>query len=384
MERLEKIQAALSESEYDAILAVGADNFAYLTGAVLPFAEHYPTRWAGVLLSKGGERVVMLPQDWSQAVKDQGWRGETLVYDENRGVEDEGFSQMVQEVVIGLGLESKRIGLDTYRASKQLVGHLAKGLPKAEWASADPMLRDLRIRKTQEEVAYIEKACKQVDRGIVYALMHLEGAVANPGYTVAEFTERVRVHIFENGASGVGLLNSAFGNEGQFYYTPQRGWVEEGVLFRVDASAHYKGYWANIGRMGVTGDPTPEQEEAYQDNLRLKEEALTILKPGVSCNEVFAHVTRVAEKKAIQMWREPGIGHGVGASHHEAPYLTLNCSIELKEGMVVALDIYTFGPHRELVHSKDVYVITEEGSRRLSWYRSWDKLYHVYGWRATH
>jgi Xaa-Pro dipeptidase len=246
------------------------------------------------------------------------------------------------------------------------------------------MLRDLRIIKTQGEIGFIERACKQADRGIVYALMHLEGVVENPGYTIAEITERIRVHVNENGASGVGLLNSAFGSDGQIYYTPQKGWIKEGELFRMDVSAHYMGYWTNVGRMGVTGKPTPEQENAYKENLKLKATALEMLKPGVACNEVYAHVIRAAEKQAVGFWKEPGIGHGVGASHHEAPYLNLNCSTELKEGMVIALDIHTYGPRQELVHSKDVYAITEEGNRKLSWYKTWDKLYNVYGIRATH
>ena len=116
----------------------------------------------------------------------------------------------------------------------------------------------------------------------------------------------------------------------------------------------------------------------------LKKTALEMLKPGVACNEVYAHVARVAEKQAVGFWKEPGIGHGVGASHHEAPYLNLSCSTELKKGMVIALDIYTYGPRQELIHSKDIYEVTDEGNRKLSWYMPWDKLYHVFGFRATH
>ena len=51
--------------------------------------------------------------------------------------------------------------------------------------------------------------------------------------------------------------------------------------------------------------------------------------------------------------------------------------------MVIALDIYTYGPRQELVHSKDIYAITEEGNRKLSWYKTWDKLYHVYGYQGN-
>ena len=380
----EKIKTEIGEAEYDAVLAMGVDNFNYLTRTVLPFAENYPSRKAAALLPKEGTPVVVLPQDWSQAVIDQGWQGEVLVYDENQGYETGAFVKAAEELIVSMGLDKNKIGLDTSRVSKGLMDSLSGKLPNIEWEPADPMLRDLRIIKTKGEIDFIERACKQADRGIIYALMHLEGVVDNPGYTIAEITERIRVHVNENGASGVGILNSAFGSDGQIYYTPQRGWVKDGELFRMDVSAHYMGYWTNIGRMGVTGKPTPDQENAYKENLMLKETALEMLKPGVACNEVYAHVARVAEKQAVGFWKEPGIGHGVGASHHEAPYLNLSCSTELRPGMVIALDIYTYGPRQELVHNKDIYAITEEGNRKLSWYMAWDKLYHVYGFRATH
>ncbi len=379
-----KIGTAVRESEFDAVLAIGVDNFNYLTRTVLPFAEYYPSRKAVTLIPKEGTPVVILPQDWSQAVRDQGWKGEVLVYDENKGYETGAFVKAVKKLIVGMGLDHSKIGFDAARVSKGLMDSLSGKLPKVKWEPADPMIRDLRIIKTRGEIEFIKRVCKQADRGIVYALMHLEGAVDSPGYTISEITERIRVHVNENGASGVGLLNTAFGREGQTYYTPQKGWVKDGELFRMDVSAHYMGYWTNLGRMGVTGKPVSEQEKAYRENLRLRETALEVLNPGVACNDVYAHVARVAEKQAIGFWKEPGIGHGVGVSHHEAPYLNLSCSTELKEGMVIALDIYTYGPRQELVHNKDVYEITGEGSRKLSWYREWDELYHVYGMRATH
>jgi len=52
--------------------------------------------------------------------------------------------------------------------------------------------------------------------------------------------------------------------------------------------------------------------------------------------------------------------------------------------MVVALDVHTHGPGMELIHDKDVYAITDDGSRKLSWYRDWDRMYAVTGFRATH
>ena len=385
MEQLEsRVDAVINRCECDAVLAFGVDNFNYLTQTVLPFAWHYPTRRAAALFPKNGRPVVTCPLDWSEAVKDQDWIGEIVPQDEALAVGDDAVMGSLTKIIRNLELEGKTIGIDTSRITKSLMDSLLKQFPSVKWLPVDAVIRELRLVKTSSEVSYIEKACKQADRGIVYALMHLEGTVDNPGYTISEFTERIRVHINENGASGVGLLNTAFGTECQIYYTPQRGWVKEGDLFRMDVSSEYLGYWANVGRMGVTGSPTAEQEAAYRDNLRLRASALETLKPGVACNEVYTQVVRAAEKQGIAFWKEVGIGHGVGASHHEPPYLNLSDGTELKEGMVIALDIYTYGPRQELIHSKDIYHITEGGHRKLSWYRDWKELYEVTGFRATH
>ena len=385
MEQLEsRVDAVINRCECDAVLAFGVDNFNYLTQTVLPFAWHYPTRRAAALFPKNGRPVVTCPLDWSEVVKDQDWIGEIVPQDEALAVGDDAVMGSLTKIIRNLELEGKTIGVDTSRITKSLMDSLMKQFPSVKWVPVDAVIRELRLVKTSSEVSYIEKACKQADRGIVYALMHLEGTVDNPGYTISEFTERIRVHINENGASGVGLLNTAFGTECQIYYTPQRGWVKEGDLFRMDVSSEYLGYWANVGRMGVTGSPTAEQEAAYRDNLRLRASALETLKPGVACNEVYTQVVRAAEKQGIAFWKEVGIGHGVGASHHEPPYLNLSDGTELKEGMVIALDIFTYGPRQELIHSKDIYHITEGGHRKLSWYRDWKELYEVTGFRATH
>lgn len=375
---------AFKEIEVDMFLIFGVDNFNYFTSSILPFAEYYPDRKAVLLIPMEGVSTVFLPIDWSQAINDQGWKGETQVYNEDESVNAEALVRRVSKEIENRGLESGKIGIDTSRITYGLLNQFKVALPKAEWKPVDDIISEMRIVKTPDEVALIEKASNQADCGIVWALMHLEGTVDTLKYTVAEFTERIRVHVNENGASGVGLLATSLGSEGQIYYTPQRGWFRNCEIFRMDVTSHFNGYWTNIGRMGVTGKPTPEQTAAYQENRRLKTATLDMLKPGVMCNEVYAHALRESERMAIGLWKEAGIGHGVGASHHEAPYLNLSDSTELKPGMVVALDIYTYGPRKELIHDKDIYVITENSNRKLSWYRDWDRLYSVTGFRATH
>ena len=92
----------------------------------------------------------------------------------------------------------------------------------------------------------------------------------------------------------------------------------------------------------------------------------------------------MAEKNNIKFMAGNGAGHGLGASEIEAPFITADDQTVLQEGMVIALDIVTSGPLGELYQSKDAYEITTEGCRLLSWYKNWDELYTIRGFRSTH
>lgn len=380
----EKINSALATKDLDALLALGVDNFTYVSHIVLPFASNYPDRQAAVLRTTEGSGGIACPIDWEEVIKDQGWDGELVAYDENEGLPPKALIGSIKVLIARLGLEKAKIGIDETRASKQLVDMLNEIIPDAEWIPFDGTLRDLRLLKTPQEVKLIESAAYQSELGIITALMHLEGTVAVPGYTINEFTERVRVHVFEFGGTGVEHMATQVGADAQMFYTPQRGWIKEGDLARIDITNHLKGYWSNAGRMAVIGNPSPEQSAAFEKNLRIKSLALATLKPGTRCNEAFAEVKKKANEIGIHFFEDAGIGHGVGVSHREPPFLNASDETVLRSGMVIALDVYTYGPEKELVHSKDIYEITGSGPNLLSWYKTWDKLYAVTGFRSTH
>ena len=331
-----------------------------------------------------GEKHIVCPFDWAEAFRKQGWGGNITTYDENEDIPPRAAADALCGVLSDLGLEGGQIGVDTMRVSELFIRLLTKRLPAADWVPCDDLLNRLRIVKTQDEVKLLEEAAKQSDRGIIGALNHLEGTVDTLGYTVAEFSERIRVHIGEYGGSGVGHLATTQGSQAQLHYAPQRGEFAQGNLVRMDVTNHYRGYWSNAGRMAVIGDPDEAQARAYRDNLVLKMAAEERLRPGEHCRGVFEAVIRASRENGVRLWSEVGVGHGLGVSHREPPYVNRDDGTRLEPGMVLVLNIYTFGPELELIHSQDMYEIVEDGSRKLSWYRAWDELYTVRGLRARH
>ena len=382
--REQKILEAIRTAGHQALLIMGSDNITYLTGCVLPFADHFPTRTAALLITLQAEQHILCPRDWEEALRDQGWTGEILCIDEFAASSRKTCGMKIAETIQQIGAAKQAIGLDLKRVSQDMFIALRELLPEVKWISFDAPLREMRISKERFEIDLLETAVLQADRSLIGALNHAEGATQSPGYTLTEFSERIRVHLVESGGSGVGHLAVNQGRNLNAYFIPPRDIFKLGRMVRMDVTTHQQGYWSNAGRMAVIGEPTQAQLQAYRQNLALQQEAIEQLKPGVKCRAVFEAVRMRADRDGIAFWREAGAGHGIGTSEREAPFLNARDKTVLAPGMVVVLDIYSAGPEDEWIHSKDTFEIVPDGPRRMSWHREWDRLYSVTGARALH
>jgi Xaa-Pro aminopeptidase len=377
-----RILKSLEQAELDTALLMGSDNLSYVGGVILPFPKQYSDRRAALILTVEGEKCLIVPSRWEEAVRDQGWDAQIVTYEAGRRYPLSGLIGVLKKVEHLL--MDRSVGLDSRNVSAATLEQLREHLDGVRWVAIDQIINNLRMKKTPDEVDKLRKAALHADRGLIGAINHLEGTVDGPGYTLAEFAERVRVHIIEFGGTGIGNLCVMQGEGGLQHFAPTVGRFNVGNLARVDYTNHYQGYWSNSGRTIVIGEATDEQRRSYRENQRLKQVAADELRSGVLATDLFEVVAREAESRDIEWWAEAGVGHGVGRSEIEPPYITKGASTVLRAGMVIAVDVRTLGPKGELVHSKDLYEITEHGSTKLNWYRDWDELYEVRGFRAAH
>ena len=379
-----KTRQALFKQDIEAVVAVGVDNVTYLSGCVLPFADSYPDRSAVLIQTKADKSLIICPFDWAEAIRDQEWEGDLEIYNENAGLPPEAAVKTLVTALTRLRLTSGKLSLDVSRVPQRIMEILNTSLPSVDWVSMDTPLRELRMIKTEGEIKLLETAALQSDKGLLGALQHLEGAVESPGYTLSEFSERVRVHTIEYGGSGIGHLATLQGKDAIQPYVLEHGIFRANNLVRMEVTNHHLGYWSNASRMAVIGSPSTEQTKAYQDNLSLKSAAIQALRPGIPCAQVFEEVLNSATKANLRFRQDAGVGHSVGIGHREAPYLHAGDLTPLQPGMVISLDIQSYGPRGELIRSKDTFEIVEDGSRLLSWHKDWDRLYEVTGFRAAH
>ncbi len=378
---LEKVHNAINESEYDAIVAVGPDNAQYLSGAALPYLYNRRTSPMLVFWPKGGDPSCVCPAEWASTVRESGWVKNVRSYTATARDADAAVEALVQ-LIHQSGKSQLKLGLDLNRVSHKLFEALREALPEAELAGCDEWLGQLRMVKTNPEMALLEQIADLTDHGINGAIHHVIVSSLKTALTLAE---ELRVHCMERGMDIIGYHAASQVASGEdakklwplppaFGFSSTRP-LDAGAWVRMEIKTCLRGYWSDAARMMVTGDPTPEQSAAYQALVAVRETAMHYLRPGACCCDVFEAVKREAASTDIALLAEFGLGHGIGVTPCEPPYLNGSDETTLEPGMLLILDPVIRSPEGVLLRSKDTVRITDTGCEIVGWYKDWREPY---------
>jgi len=377
-ETVEKVNAALEKSEYDAILVFGPDNVQYLSGAHLPFTYSHPERYMAVLWPQGGEPACICPVAWEASFKNLSWMENTIAYTESGGTP----SAIVQALAASGKVTSGTIGLDVDRVPVTLYESLKGALEGVDLIPCDEWIRGLRMVKTEGEVNLLEDVANRADHAIFGTAHHV---LVTSTRSEMSLSEEIRVHAMERELDVVGHHSvgpSASGEHAKKFWplAPKFGVgfakaLKPGEYVRMELKTGLEGYWSDAARMMVMGEPTEKQLEAYSALVALREAGLRAIKLGVKCSEVYEEVKKEAALRGAELVSGLPVGHGVGVTSREPPYLGASDDTELVPGMVLVLDPVVLGPEKEIMMSKDTVVVTEDGCRLVGWYKDWREPY---------
>jgi Xaa-Pro aminopeptidase len=384
-----KAQAAAASADIRSLVVVGSSNIAYLTGGVVfPYLDQQVVHPVAVHVNfETGRRMLFCTADVADVPGDCGWSGEVTTYALTDDTPERSLAHVLAAALQGDGNDASTIGFDALSMSGALHRALGDKLPAHAFVPADAFIQSLRLIKTGAEIRMLEIAARIGDRGYISALNHAEGAALDAlSFPLWEYGERFRVHVGEFEGSGVGTLSVMQGdraNAVQSRTGTREVFIDQSYL-RLEYSMSNRGYWISGSRTAYVGKPGPREKKAYADNLRLREVALEHLRPGQPARAVFEAVRQASRAMSVPFWEAAEIGHGVGTSEREAPYLCPTDETVLEADMVVVLGVYTYGENGELICNRDVYRITDTDPELMSWYKDWNYLYSIHGTSARH
>mgnify|MGYP004643442139 FL=1 len=205
----------------------------------------------------------------------------------------------------------------------------------AEIKNCSEELMQLRMIKSEEELACVKKACE-----IIQEAYHNEIKLAKTGVTEKEIADKIRSEIIRLGGEGESFETIvAFGaNAAVPHHETGETRLTENTAILVDTGALFNGYCSDLTRMAFFGTPDEEFKNAYDAVLTANLTAFDKIVGGMSGKDADAIAREVLKQRGYGEYFTHSLGHGVGLEIHERPNVSPRSRDNLDENSVFTVE----------------------------------------------
>jgi Xaa-Pro aminopeptidase len=222
------------------------------------------------------------------------------------------------------------------------------------------VLDELRAVKSDAELAIMREGAEAVVEA-----MRAVFDDARPGQTTSELAELLRQHETRRGLDfDYCLIATAPG----LNRAPSAARLDAGAALSLDSGASWRGYVADLARMGVAGEPSTLQQELLAMVAQVQEAARSCVAAGRLGAELME-----AAQDVVRSMPHPDrfsfVAHGMGLRSHEAPRLNVgkppypatHRDRPLQAGMVLSIETHVTDPQAGFVKLEDAVFVTQAG-----------------------
>lgn len=288
------------------------------------------------------------------------------------------------------GLDGRTIGIDVELTPSRL-RTAARVLPKATFVDIGDVCLGMRMIKTPEEVALIQRAYRYFDRIHAFARDYiLERGTEATDYEVGQALAHYGIGLLmadvrrdgkPHSAVGIDVTShyvrtgiaTAYPHPNQFFHAR----IARGQPLYVNCDILLGGFGGECYRNYVVAPWDAHHEKMWQvvaDTVQIMVEETV---PGRRCSEVAERVHRYQIQHGMQdyVYHRPGHGQGQNYEGHQAPYLALGDDTVIQEGMTFSVEPGLYdeargigvNPSDRLLVLKDRAVLTS----RVPFSREW-------------
>jgi Xaa-Pro aminopeptidase len=225
----------------------------------------------------------------------------------------------------------------------------------------------MRMIKDEDELAAMQRASDLTDRVFVKAL-----AALKPGVTEFEVASEIDYQFVALGAeytsfeTGVFFMTGNLTGSESTIRSSQRA-LQPGDSVMFDFGGVLDGYCSDFGRSAFLGEPSADYLKVHETVRSAQAEAIEAMVAG-KCTAAQANT--IARKVIAEAGYDEGfthrLGHGIGVTVHEPPFLDGVDEIVLQERMTFTVEPSIILPGRFGNRVEDIVVVTAEGGKPLS------------------
>jgi Xaa-Pro aminopeptidase len=231
--------------------------------------------------------------------------------------------------------------------------------------SATAAVEELRRVKTAEEIEYLKQAVDLADRGY-----QRFAEVIEPGMREFELVAEVEAFLKTNGAEDNFMLIASGGTEVVGMKPPTDRVLQIGDSVTTELTPQMNGYYAQICRTIVLGDPSPGQLQSFAIFSEAQQAAEDLIKPGVTAADAARAQNDVFRKYGYGEYTGSKYtrvrGHCLGLFPDETPHILEDVDYVIKKDMVLIAHPNTYLPLAGYMVFGDTLLVTESGNTRLT------------------
>ena len=355
--RFARVRQAMAQSELDGLLAFACgwrrENVRYLIGSAMRGS------FALAFLPAVGEPFAFAssPED-RQAFEAEGWIGDVRPLDLPR----------CREVVARFqpsGAAAHRIGIAHLELMpRAILEEIRASFPRTQFVSATGLMNRVRLVKSDWELAQIRLASAVCDEGWKSFVDACE-----PGVQEFEIVANVESKLKSLGAEDNFMLIASGRTEVMGMSPPGKRRLQVGDLVRTELTPQVNGYFAQLCRTAVIGEPDDGQVRSFELFREALEAGLSVARAGVTAHDIAAAENDVFRKYGFGEYCTNKFtrvrGHGLGLHPDDFPPLLEGEMTVLEENSVVVVHPNTYSPLAGYFVFGDPIVIKEDGYESL-------------------
>jgi len=336
-------------------------------GPELTDSNTYGDYVQGAYIGADGGFVLVGPRmggsGWVMAAEGKPWVDDVRIIDETERPKD-----VLEEVLGRFDIDGRRVMVEE-RAWAHTGLLMQKYLPGCEMGVASEILEPMRMIKDRDEIAVMKKAGEITDKVYGEVVKYLK-----TGLTEKDVAHEVDYQFTRHGAEQNSFVT------GVRFRSPKKPWtlhgprsttreLEEGDTISFDFGCVYQGYCSDFGRTVYVGDPPAKVREIHDTVMAAQAAAIEKMIDGTITAEDLDRVARgIIEEAGYGECFVHRLGHGIGVTVHEPPFLYIPDDTILRSGMTFTVEPSILLTNSWSARVEDVVLVTDNGGVPFSNY----------------